>query len=364
VSGAVEGIRPLPVRLLRATRPEDLLALLFTGGLVVLGGVTSIPLPASLRYFAGLILYYGLAFAAVRALRRSTRLSLAWRRGIVGSILLLLVLLTLVAPGELSLETVKNLAALAAPVVLAWAIPARAGGTWTAGSVLRDIAPFLVSDAAYLMLHDVVHRLSPIDRDAWLIAADRWLFRGDLTVWLEPFVRPWLTEWFSAAYSLFLFFPLTLALWFVARGERTPLRHLLLAVIMGNYLGYLGYLLVPAVGPMYTLAYEVPLRGGWFYQIKESMDQLARVPRDCFPSLHTANTFVVLLMVRRYARPLAWLYFPLGGSCIAATIYLRYHYTVDVAVGLLLGGGVTWAAPRLMAAWEVSVERWSIRSGG
>jgi membrane-associated phospholipid phosphatase len=84
---------------------------------------------------------------------------------------------------------------------------------------------------------------------------------------------------------------------------------------------------------------------------------MARVPRDCFPSLHTANTFLVMLLVWRQARKLAWLYIPLGSSCIAATIYLRYHYTIDVMAGLVLGGAVFVAVPWLSHAWETFVHK-------
>lgn len=364
-------------RLLKALRLDDVLALLFTGALLVLGFAYSVEfVHRPLQYFFLLVLYLGVAFLVVRRVLGSGLGK--WTKRLFLSVFVAFVaFFALVAsdgrpqgnPGiELSLTNLKNLGVLILPVAIAWwtrirpgsdGIRAqRSGESTTLGQVLRDYAPFLVSQAAYLLLHDMVHAVSPLDRDTWLIAADEAFFGGAATQWLEPYVHPWLTEWFSATYSMFLFFPLALALWFSARGERSALLHLLQAVVLCNYIGYIGYLLVPAVGPMYTLHFDAPLTGGWFYATKESLDVLARAPRDCFPSLHTANTFVVLLVVWRYSRSLAWIYLPLGTSCIAATIYLRYHYTVDVLAGLLLGGAIVVGVPWLAGAWERLVDRY------
>ena len=360
---------PVIRRLLRALRLDDLLALLFTGALLVLSTLFSVRFDYTIvRGVTFLVVYYAVMFASGRWLVRHPRLSPGQKRTLLAWVLLILVTFILIIPGRdlMLLEKPKYLLVALVPILLAWwqtpphvdTLEPNTDKTSSAYQLLRDLGPFLVSQLCYLLLHDVVHHISPVDRDVWLISADRLLLGGDLTRWLEPVVGHWPTEWFSATYSLFLIFPMSMVLWFIARGEREALRHMLQALVLCNYVGYLGYLLVPAIGPMYTLSYDVPLVGGWFYQVKEALDELGRVPRDCFPSLHTSNTLVVLLIVRRYARPLLRIYLPLGASCIAATIYLRYHYTIDVVAGFMLGGGAFWAVPRLMHVWSDRLERW------
>ncbi len=355
-------LRRLPAFL----RLDDALAVLFSLALILLGA-THLPFleHVALARFLGLVAYYAVMFLFSRWLARTPNAGVWHKRAVLASLVGGIALFSLGTRASPAFDDVKNFVVLSLPLVLgAWSMPASASSAPSPSSsshLLRDFAPFLVSQAAYLMLHDLVHVINPVDRDAWLIRADRILFGGALTQALEPFVRPWLTEWFSATYSLYVFFPLALAIWFVARRERDALRHLLQAVVLCNYLGYLGYLLVPAVGPMYTLTYQVPLSGGWFSLVRESLDTLARVPRDCFPSLHTANTVVVLWMVRRHARPLQGIFGVLGTSCILATIYLRYHYTVDVVAGFALGVAVAWATPRLDHGWRRSMARLTSR---
>ena len=65
-------------------------------------------------------------------------------------------------------------------------------------------------------------------------------------------------------------------------------------------------------------------------------------PRDAFPSLHTANAVTVLLVALRHERRLLWVYtLPVAGL-VVATMYLRFHYAVDVVVGVALA--VAWQA--------------------
>jgi membrane-associated phospholipid phosphatase len=101
----------------------------------------------------------------------------------------------------------------------------------------------------------------------------------------------------------------------------------------------MGYLLVPAIGPIYTLRnqYTVPLQQavGLFNHEIDFMN-FARIRRDVFPSMHVAISFVVWLYAYRNSRKLFWLLTPLILSLWLSTLYLHYHYLVDVVAGLVL----------------------------
>jgi membrane-associated phospholipid phosphatase len=47
-------------------------------------------------------------------------------------------------------------------------------------------------------------------------------------------------------------------------------------------------------------------------------------------------TVVNILLAMRFRSSLRWVFVVIGGSLIIATVYMRYHYVVDVLVGAVL----------------------------
>jgi membrane-associated phospholipid phosphatase len=70
----------------------------------------------------------------------------------------------------------------------------------------------------------------------------------------------------------------------------------------------------------------------------------ARIRRDVFPSMHVAISFVVWLYAYRSSKKLFWILSPLILSLWFSTVYLRYHYLVDVLAGLVLAPISYWLA--------------------
>ena len=64
-------------------------------------------------------------------------------------------------------------------------------------------------------------------------------------------------------------------------------------------------------------------------RLKEQLMDRTRVPRDCFPSLHTGASLVLLWGAYRSSPRLFWLLCPIVLSIPLACVYLRYHYAVD-----------------------------------
>jgi membrane-associated phospholipid phosphatase len=82
---------------------------------------------------------------------------------------------------------------------------------------------------------------------------------------------------------------------------------------------------------------KVPLTGLWLTApLQAILDALEGVQRDAFPSGHTTIAGIVLVMAARYQPRL---FYPLVVVCVSlvvSTVYLRYHYVIDVIAGLLL----------------------------
>ena len=124
------------------------------------------------------------------------------------------------------------------------------------------------------------------------------------------------------------------------------------------FIGYLGYLFLPAVGPYAHLpagTFGGALDGDFIGALIGRLTAAGgHFPRDAFPSLHTANAVTVVLVLCRHERRLLPLYLPFVATLIAATMYLRFHYAVDVLAGALLA--IVWqlAVVRLVARESVA----------
>jgi membrane-associated phospholipid phosphatase len=154
----------------------------------------------------------------------------------------------------------------------------------------------------------------------------------------------------------YFFAPAILAALIYWSDRRQLFRDFLVSLCVTTLLGYTGYLLVPAVGPYLFQAELFPdrLPGGGLKgteSVIQSIDALKGYARDCFPSLHTAHTTVVLVFARRFRRAAFLAYLPIALGLYVSTLYLRMHYAVDVAAGFATAALAVWAGPRLEAWW-------------
>ncbi len=208
---------------------------------------------------------------------------------------------------------------------------------------IRNWIPLPYVLFGYKMIHYLInHDRNPgfmVIKDRWLIAADRFLFGTDPTVWLQRITVPWLTELMQIVYATNYFLPLILVLTLYLKKERIPFQKSVTVLVLGYILSYLGYFIVPAIGPIFTIPYQVPLDGIW---IRESLARwnysLDACPRDCFPSGHTEIPLITLWLAFRYRRKLFYIYLPIVILLIFSTVYLRYHYVIDVIAGIALAG--------------------------
>ena len=240
--------------------------------------------------------------------------------------------------------------------------------------IVRDWFPFLAILLMYYSLWgDATHLLITKDRDATLIALDQRLFHFQASVAIQRFISPPLTGWMEFAYAYHIFNIPLVACFLYLRRPRERFREMMSGVLVVSFLGLLGYLVVPAVGPMYTLRhqYTVPLAQplGVFNRQVEFMD-FARIRRDVFPSLHVGISFVVWLYAWRNSRLLFWVLAPLILSLWVSTVYLRYHYLVDCVAGLVLAPLSYWLANWMFKGFrEVELPvalpaAWAARLGG
>jgi membrane-associated phospholipid phosphatase len=175
-------------------------------------------------------------------------------------------------------------------------------------------------------------------RDNLLIAADRAILGGDLSVILQPLVTPFLAAFLYVAYSMYYFLPLVLGGFLWSRDVAAARRYIFTLSVC-FYVSYAGYFTVPAYGPRTALAdrNRVPLETSAVARvISKTINELEHTKLDAFPSGHTMITVAVLIVAWRRARRLFWFLLPVGMLLILSTMYCRYHYLVDVIAGIVL----------------------------
>ena len=217
----------------------------------------------------------------------------------------------------------------------------------------------------YLMLRDVLPLVRPDSVDAALLRVDLAVFSVEPAIWLQRFNARPVVEYFAFFYYSYFGICITYLLLFVylvRRGRQTA--EFTIGTVLVYCLGQLGYIAVPAYGPGTALAdaFVGPIHGGFFWGCVSRAVAAGGAMKDVFPSLHTAApvwfTLFAFHLARtdRAYRPLAWVTAFFAANIIFSTMFLRWHYAIDVVAGLALALSVGYATPRL-ARWEEARRR-------
>lgn len=221
---------------------------------------------------------------------------------------------------------------------------------------LREILPFGFCLLIYTNMHDMVHLVNPNDVDTQLISIDEYLLGTHPSVFFQEYISKPLTDYMFFSYSMFFVYPMLLPAILYFKGDYNEFRKTLVTIIITFYAGYIGYVIFPAVGPKYTLThlFHSHLDGGIItdkisYIIDYSIS--AHTRRDCFPSLHNGITMVTLLFAFKYLRWFFYILLPLAISLFVATLYLRYHYFIDMLAGYFLAIIMFYFGPKIETFW-------------
>ena len=212
----------------------------------------------------------------------------------------------------------------------------------------------MVVPVFFINLKGVIEGVNPTNWDLFLMEIDRRLFFGKYPeLLIERIYNPVLSELLQIAYVSYFFIPLILGIPLYKKDKRA-FRICATSILLTFYLSYLGYFIVPAVGPRFSMAemFHKKIHGLLLTPIlKHILNTLEPTPHDCFPSGHTAVSLLCLMLARKY-RTMFWVLLPLVSGLIFATVYHRYHYVIDVIAGILLSIIGYWAGQELFKAWE------------
>ncbi len=239
------------------------------------------------------------------------------------------------------------------------------------GTILSAVHRFYVAPMIFIMFKEVYVMLPLVQDklyDGVLIAIDHAVFGVNPTQWLSHYVSPLSVEYFQLCYSSFYLIMLGLAFEMVVRKQREKYEQTITYLTWGFILSFIGYFLVPAIGPRFTLhdfsQLSNDLPGLWLTDIfrdlinsgesivKGAGNYLATAQRDAFPSGHTEMTLITIALAWRYKARIRWWATIIGASLVFATVYLRYHYVVDIAGGIAFFCLTMWTAPFIERQWS------------
>jgi len=195
-----------------------------------------------------------------------------------------------------------------------------------------------------------IPELNPRDEDTLLIRLDRALFRVDPSVWMERFAFPWITEVMQVAYLAYYVLPFVLLGILYQRGEQEAFHLSITALVLSHYVAFMGYMIVPALGPRFALAsqYRKELKGLLLAEpVRDLLNLLEGMKRDAFPSGHTSAILITVFYAFQYIPRISSLFLAIAGLMILSTLYLRYHYVVDILAGVVLAALCLLLAPLL-----------------
>ena len=213
---------------------------------------------------------------------------------------------------------------------------------------LKSMAPF-INEKSW----DV--EFARIDRELWF-------GKEPATVLHDLFGTGIAAHFFSTVYFIWIaLVPVSIAIALVFTRSTRAGSWYVTAVAFDWALGALFYILFPSVGPVYNAQQRGMFDGlpeTYNTRLADSMwDDRVAVLGDrfasgtlqttaAFPSLHVGIMVTICLVVSyiglsRWIRITAWVFL---GLTVLATIYLGWHFFIDVLAGAALGSFTVWAA--------------------
>lgn len=250
------------------------------------------------------------------------------------------------APGFLALNAATFLAVLALRPRM---VAARSGVLW----ILRHWYPVLFFGMFFFESGVLVPALNGRSFDDVLIRIDRALCGTDPTVWMQRIHHPLLSELLMLCYVSYYFIPLVVGAALLIRHGVRSYHLALTAISLSFYASYIGYFLVPAIGPRFTLPHDLELHGILVFEpIRAFLHAAEGKMPDCFPSGHTAVTLISLWFAWKGHRRVFWFLLPVGLGLIFSTVYLRYHYVVDLVAAVPFTVVPIMVTAPLARAWD------------
>jgi hypothetical protein len=235
--------------------------------------------------------------------------------------------------------------------------------SWVAALVYR-LGIYGTVQISYFFLKHVLPLVNKTTLDQRLYAFDLSVFKYEPAMAWDRFVTSATTEWFSFFYfGYFLLMAVhVVPLLFFGRRKQI-VGEFTFAMILLFSIGHTLYMIVPGYGPYRAMAdaFQHPFPQGPWHELVMNAVHSGGAQMDIFPSLHTGAPTMLALFSYRNRQALPFRYtWPIVTFCtvniIIATMFLRWHYLIDVVVGFSIAVSVVLLS-RPVVTWELARRR-------
>ena len=185
--------------------------------------------------------------------------------------------------------------------------------------------------------------------DTLLLGWDRALLGETPAVAWEHLLRPWAEDLAMASY-LFFFYYLVAGPGFYCVQNLRLFRKCIVGLFTMYGLAFMSYTVMPAGGPWRWMIFQTPLHGPWLLDWVLAPVNAGSNAVDVFPSVHLAGSLYLLLFDWQHGRRRFWWYLL---PCLVlwfSTMYLRFHYFVDLLAGAAMALAGWWMANKYATA--------------
>lgn len=219
--------------------------------------------------------------------------------------------------------------------------------------------------------------------DLVLMKIDGAMFGVQPTIWLQKFIHPVAVDYFIVAYGMFVVYPFVYLIYLLQRNRLDVFYRVIIAQVVSLVISLSCYILFPAIGPRFIFnpdfpkmaenvpQFASPLQGvsfnfllnltgrESFYALQVDMwNYLERIKTDCMPSNHACLCLICLIYALRYKeifqrKTLSINFWVIGVvSLIISTVYLRYHWVIDVIAGAVLAIIAYFVTEMIYCKWD------------
>lgn len=226
---------------------------------------------------------------------------------------------------------------------------------------LSGVGAWYLCYAAFRNLKSFVPFVNEGLEDSWMARLDATLFLGNdpASMLHTLFGTGVAARLFSAVYIIWIFLvPVSIAIALVWTRQRRAGAWYVTAVSFDWLLGAATYLMLPSLGPIYSDPGQfADLPETYVSRLQESMlaDRVATLADPAtadlqtiaaFASLHVGIMVTICLIAElirlpRWVRLTSWIFL---GLTILATVYLGWHFAIDVVGGAVIGAFAVWLA--------------------
>lgn len=202
------------------------------------------------------------------------------------------------------------------------------------GLLVHTFGSEIMLAVIYSTMFLVLPWLVPEDGEWHMIALDRRWFGYTYEGAWQALQSPWLSDFLQIVYVSLYLFPAIMGIHLYRRRDWWGIYNGLDRVMFGFIVSYCGYLVFPTRSPYDFIEYvsSLPTFGvqPWLHDmIAQSVNK-----RDCFPSGHTMMSWYIAYLSWLRTPSLRWWMTGWAALTTVATLYLRYHYLIDIVAGI------------------------------